>query len=297
MTYSGSYWNGYLDETNFGGGAGGAIYTPTEPANSAALTSQNHPFNEEADVPVKEYNQEALEAAGQGKSEKTTFTNETTVLQGLKHQYVQNYDWIAKAISGTSGAIPTDTWCEVYYDGQRYKAAYGCYMGEYSLTIDKRSWPKEDITYNAWDVLDVATPGNFSTPVDWDKVNAPKIYHDWAVTIDGTALTEFSTATLTVTPEYTEPTAGVELHNFPYMIKHDWTLDFSCYEYLSVLEDLETSTANLFPVVISGWGQTLTLTNMKIQKDSLNIKTMPEKGQKVYSAIVEIGGNSTATLA
>ena len=102
--HSENYWNGRVEEDNFGGGDAGAPYAETEPANTAALTAQNMPLNEKQINPVKEYAQVAQDAAGQTKSEKRTITGDTTVLDSEKHQYTQNTTWAEKAfIDGEHG--------------------------------------------------------------------------------------------------------------------------------------------------------------------------------------------------
>lgn len=282
------------------GEASGLVYVGLEPADTAALTSQSMPFNETQIFPVKEYAQTAFEAAGQGKSTKQTFTVDTRILDGEKHQFVQNSIWMMRATTDdiTAGAIPSGSWCEVYYDGQRYRGAYGCYGTSYTLSIPTPSAdnaPKEDIIYKSYNVKTV-TDGNFSSAKAW-LGTAPKEHFDFGITIGDDTLLDWTNAVLTVEKEYTEKAAGEELHKYPYLMKHNWTLEVTTYDYPAVIDDLETSGASLVSVVITGWdSKTLTLTNMKVQPESVNIREVPEKGMKEYSFMMEIGGASTAVV-
>ena len=302
VTHSEDYWNGYDEETNFGGGVAGIAYAATEAANTAALTEQSQPMNETQIIPVLEFQQTAFESAGQGKSTKQTFTVDTRVLEGEKHQFVQDVIWITRAIAGTAGAVPVSSWCEVYKDGQRLRSAYGCHDTQYVLNIPTPSPdapPKESITYNSYIVKDTVTPANFATAKAW-LTTAPKEHFDFRIALAGTDLSDWTDATLTITKEYTEKTAGQAYHKYPYLQKHSWELTISTYDYPGVLLDLETSAANLFEVEIAfdtpTDANTLELTEMKIQPDSINIKEVPEKGMKLYTFTIEIGGASIATF-
>ena len=295
ITKSEDYWKGYDDETNFAGGVAGIAYAETEPANTAALTSQSFPTNETQEYPALEYDQQALEAAGQKMQVKNTFTVDKTFTPGKMIQYVQDNLWITKAMAGTSGAVPVGSWCEVFKDGQRIRAAYGCYDTLYTLELSKTEAPKETIEYKSYDVKDTGTPANFSDAKVW-LTTALKKHSDFTVTVDGGTVVDFDTLKLTITKEYTEKQSGEELHKYPYLQKQFWEVELSTFNYDSDhFLDLETSAADIFPLTIAGWGQTLTLVNMKIKKDSLNIKEVPEKGLKLYSCTFEIGGDSSGS--
>ena len=298
--YSGKMWRGKYDETNFAGGKDGAAYAETEPT-LANLKAMNYTFNETQELPVAEYNQEAMEAAGQNASTKQTFTTDKTILPGKMVQVVQNADWLEKAIGAGNGSddglVPQNSWCEVNYDGKRVKAAYGCYTKTYTLDVPKpKDLPKETVEYDVYDVETVGTPANFSTANVWLTTAAIK-HSAFTVTINTVDLLDFESLKLIVTNEYTEKQGGEELHKYPRLSKQSWEVEISTYDYVASLDDLETSAADLFTIVIVGWdGSTVTLTNMKIKPESVNIKEIPEKGMKLYSATYEIGGASTAAI-
>ena len=408
--YSGKMWRGKYDETNFAGGKEGAAYAEIEPA-LADLKAMNYTFNETQELPVAEYNQEAMEAGGQNASTKQTFTTDKTILPGKMVQVVQNADWLEKAIGAGNGSddglVPQNSWCEVNCDGKRVKAAYGCYTKTYTLDVPKpKDLPKETVEYDAYNAKTVGTPTNFATAVAWDTTAAKK-HSDFSVIIDaayqvvdvggaktittdtGLAATtvysfkinvaaggeleysittgatvlysevialmnaeltavdavftlvggnlrcigatsialaagetgtnlfatlddyididtavagkaqleDFESLKLTITNEYNEKQGGEELHKYPRLTKQSWEVEISAYTFSASLEDLETSAAHLIAIMlIGGWGKNLTLTEMKIKPESVNIKEIPEKGMKMYSATYEIGGASTAIV-
>ena len=301
MTHSKDYWNGYVDETNYAGGDGGATYAETEPANTAALTSQNYPFNESQDFPSIEYKQEAVKAPGQNADVVKTFTSGLDILVGKKVQYVQNATWIGKAVGykDNEGELPTGSWCEVFKDGQRIRAAYGCYLTNYQLTWDGPSFPKETVDYRAYNVKST-TEANFATAKSWDST-AVKIHKDITLTVDGTTY-ETKNGTLTIVPKFIEPDnrqSGAFYHKFPYFTEFEKIeVEFGLYAYDSDhFVDLETETADLFSITLAVWGQTLTLSNMKLKNETINIRTMPEKGMKPYTGTFEMGGDVNPTLA
>jgi hypothetical protein len=155
--------------------------------------------------------------------------------------------------------------------------------------------------YTVYNVKDVGTPGNFSDAKVWDTT-APKEHFDFRVAVDGTDLNDWENVVISTNLEYTEKPAGQELHKYPYLQKQDWTVEISTYDYAGVLDDLETESASLIEFecdvdYIDNAGTTvLEFTNMKIQPDSVNIKEVPEKGMKLYTFTLEIGGNSVVAL-
>jgi hypothetical protein len=303
VTHSNTYWNGRLTETNYAGGSAGAAYAKTEPANTAALTSQNYPFNETQTFPVLEYDQEAVEAAGQPADVKQTFTKSATILPGKKAQYLQLDDWIDWIIAqkDNEGGLPATSWCEVYKDGQRLRAVYGCYMTQYTLSWDGAGWPKEEIEYNAYEVIDVVTGANFSTAKAWDTT-APSTHKSMVLTIDSVEY-EVKSLSMPVTLKYVSPDnkqSSDYFHKFPYFEKFEtWELAFEIYAYDSDhFLDLETVAADLFTITLAGFAaKTLTLNQMKVKKDTLNIKDVPEKGMKLYAGTFEIGGDLNPSTA
>lgn len=303
VSHAKDYWNGYLTETNYAGGSAGAAYAKTEPANTAALTAQNYPFNEAQPFPVLEYDQEAVEAAGQAADVKQTFTRTANILDGKKIQFLQNATWIDWIIDqkDNEGGLPDASWCEIYKDGQRLRAAYGCYMTNYVLSWDGAGWPKEEFDYKAYEVIDVVTGANFSTAKTW-ATTAPSTHKSMVLTVDSVTY-EVKSLTMTVPLVYIEPDSkqsGTFFHKFPYFSKFEnWDIEFEVYAYDSDhFLDLETETADLFVITLAGFGaKTLTLNNMKVKKDTLNIKDMPEKGLKLYSGTFEMGGDLNPTTA
>ena len=215
-----------------------------------------------------------------------------------------DYVAILAAVDGTllaSGEVPVKSWCEVIQDGQRFKGAYGSYDLTYALNIPKPNKngdnpPKEDITFDTYNVKDIATPANFATPKDWSAV-ASKEHFDFKIYLDGVALTNWEDAVLNEEKIYSEKSASHELHKYPLLGTHFWTIDITTYDYPSIIEDLETSAAHLFSIQIDGLGKSVVLTEMKVQPKSVNIREVPEKGIKEYSFTIEIGGKSTAVVA
>lgn len=296
-TKSDDYWIGYDDETNYAGGVAGAAYAETEPANTAALTSWNYPMNEEQDVPAIEYIHEAKEAAGQAMTTKQTFIVDETILPGKSVHFVQNATWIDKAIAGTMGAVPTDSWCQVYKDGQRLRYAYGCYTTTYTLELSKTTDPKETVEYGCYEVK-TGTDGNFGTAKAWDTT-AEKKHSDFTVTIDGVPLNDYDTLKITITKTYTEKQAGQLLHKYPYLVGINIEIEIGTFDYDSDhFLDLESSTADLFTITVTGFGaKTLSATNMKVKNGTLNINKVPAKGLKTYSCTFEIGGACVLSTA
>lgn len=100
-THSKNYWKGYVNENAgaLGGGANGAVYAETEPANTAALTSASFWTNKTQKFPRKEYLQEKKKGAGMDSSEGTTFTEQTKIIPGEVEQYMQSSVWLTKSVA------------------------------------------------------------------------------------------------------------------------------------------------------------------------------------------------------
>ena len=295
--YSEEYWKGRFTETNFGGGSAGAAYAKTEPANTAALTSLNYPENETQENPTKEYIHESKEAAGQGVDTVQTFTTDETITDGKMIQAFQTPYYLEAAVDDDGGDLPANSWCEVFPDGNELKAAYGCYVKELSLTFPKApDLIKEEVTYGAYDVIDVVTDANFSTAKAWDSTNKPGCTA--SITIDTVLLNHYQDATLTISKEFREKGAGCGLHKYPYLVKRTIELEVNSDEYIKELKDLEVSTVTPFTIVIvityAATTRTLTLTNMRTKES--NIREIPSKGMKTNSITFEIGGVTTAVI-
>ena len=294
INYSEDYWKGLLDETNFGGGSAGAAYAESEPANTTALTSYNYPFNETQENPTKEYIHEARESAGQAVATKDTFVTDTTITGGKIVQLFQSDYFLVAALSDAGGALPSTSWCEVFNDGDELKAAYGCYVKEEKITFPKApELIKEEISYNAYDVIDVATDDNFTSAKAWDTTNKPAC--TTSISIDGVTLISYAEGSLSIVKEFSEKPAGCGLHKYPYLQKKTIEVTVSSEQYISELKDLGSDTTNLFPIVMvisyAGTSKTLTLNNMKVKES--NINEIPEKGTKENSITFEVGGAFT----
>lgn len=309
-THSKDYWRAIRHEDYYAGMA--ANYDEAEPANTAALSSDNWPVNENQKYPVAEYIQVAHEAAGQKGDEKKTFTKDLMVKPGTKKHRVQNTTWIDKAVAFNEkdGVLPDETgaslgadlgsWTEVFKRGANagYKGAYGCYIQTYVLNLASNDYPTEEITYGAFNVKNI-TDANFSTPKDWSGATL-KIHKDFTVTIDGNPAAEIVALTLTINLTFTsedKKAAGSYYHKHPRFEKYEITVDVTLRDYHTVLIDTETEAANLMTITIAGWGKTLTLGEMKLQDGSGNVSEVPEKGMKEYKGIFEIGGDCSPATA
>jgi hypothetical protein len=196
----------------------------------------------------------------------------------------------------TAGTVPNNSWTEINYDGAKYRGAYGCYVTEYKLILNKTDTPKEEIIYPAVNVKTV-TDANLDVAVHPNYSEVAKKHSDFTVNCQA-ALEDWESITLTITCKYTEKGGGVELHKYPKLIKVDWEIEVSTYDYNSTLLGYtESATESLFTCTIAGWGKTLTLTNMHVKPESTNEKEVPEKGMKLYTYTCEIGGKSVASLA
>ncbi|MFA5349505.1 MAG: hypothetical protein WC309_04035 [Candidatus Paceibacterota bacterium] len=312
MTHSKSYWRGYLDETNFGGGSAGAAYAKTEPANTAALSSLPQPFNEVNVMPTAVYEQVAMESAGQPGDSKTTFTTDKTIVDGKLSQIMNGIVFLGHALStiidDDEGSIPKSSWCEINYDGQRLKSAYGCYIKDHTISVPKPTdLPKETVAYSAFDVIDVVTGANFATAKAWG--GTPYRHKDFAFYIDGSVLTDWDSAEIAVKNEWTDKQAGNFLNYYPRLKKTDITLSLSSFNYLGCLDDGETETADLFDIFVAIGSPLITtesgsdastdtiiyVTNGSADNDAYNGKFMIIEGQ-VREIDAYVGATKAATL-
>jgi len=302
VTHTKGVWWEYYPETNFAGGPAGAAYATTAPSGAAELTPCNYPFNEEQTMPMAEYIQEAVEAPGQDISTKVPFTKGLKIISGKLVQYMQNGTWldwalgIAPAESG-GGALPK-TFLLHYDNGQAEYTAYGCYITEYKLTFAKDDYIKENITFMAYDVqAEAVTPD----AAPFDNTTAVGNFEDigtTTITIDGVAITDLESGSVTVTNSYVEkPSAGSYFHKYPYLLKRDVEIEmeFMTYEGDHLL-DMLGEAADPCTIVFTPLGKAnFQATNMKPKPESVNINTIPEKGMKKYKVTFEIGGASAFT--
>ena len=298
-----SYWWKYLAETNIAGGDAGIAYATTVPAADTNLVKCSHPFNEEQTMPMAEYIQEALEAAGQDISTKQTFTKGVKIIPGKLVQYMHDgiwLDWalgIAPAGNGGGGLPKTFALHYSVNDGTTEYTAYGCYITEYKLSAAKGDYIKEEITFPAYDV-------QAEVVAETDQAflaTAIKNFEDvgtTTITIDGTVITDLQNVSVTVTNTFTEgPTPGSFFHKLPYLLKRDVEIEMEFYTYASdPLLDMLIETAALSTIVFTSLGAVnFEATNMKPKPESVNINTVPEKGMKAYKVVFEIGGASAFT--
>jgi len=296
------WWEYYL-ETNFGGGPAGAAYATVAPSGAAELLPCNAPLNEEQVMPMLEYIHEAVEMAGQDISTKTVFTKGAKAIPGKITQYMQNSVWLDMAagiapVGNGGGALPK-TFLFHYDNLVNQYTAYGCYITKYTLSGSKgANYLTEVIEFTPYDVVDEDVAADVAP---FDLTTAPANFEDvgtTTITIDGDAITDLISFTLTITPTYTEgPMGGSYFHKFPYLIKRDIELEMEWLTYDAHLDDLLNEThIDPIDIVFTPMGYcNLSLTNMKIQPETSNINTVPEKGMKTYSCTFEIGGATVIT--
>jgi len=309
-----SFWRAYVEENNGGAtwyfGAGAASTTDhsaTEPANSAALTADNAPFNVKQNSPWHESLQIAEEMAGQSGSTKHTFISGKDGYDGKRIQYVQNATWIDRVIAlhTNEGLLPRKSWAEVFYASIGLYAAYGNFITKYvldcpSISLGDKAYLKEEIDYRAYLVKAIATPANFANAVAW-ATTAPYLTKDVVMTYDGVDY-KIDSLKLTIVPVYAKGVgAGALEQKWPYFTKFESIeVEFvsQWYDSEHASDLLATVTTNLLnTLTITGWGKTLTLAEMKLKNKSLNIHEMPEKGEKQFSGTFEMGGATAPAIA
>ena len=297
-THSSAMGRQYADEVVYGGGVGaGTIAIPVSPATIGDTTPCLYPFLETQEFPKVDFQQVAMEAAGQDITTKQTFTVDKLTTPGKMVQTIQNDVWIDYTLDGTAGAIPTvnGSWCEVFTDGQQQQIAYGCHVVDYTVEIPKPSptdLPKETVVYNAYNVLDSALAGVFA----W-TAGAVKRHNDVTLNVGGEAVSNYESCKINIIKTYTEKQAGTELNTLPYLNTKDWSFEITTYDYLGSFNDKQTEAVNLISIIVTGlYSVPLTYTNMKLKE--VNVKEMPgEKGLMKYTAVYEIGGVSTLLKA
>ena len=302
VTHTKGAWWEYYPETNFAGGPGGALYATTAPSGAAELTPINYPFNEEQTFPMAEYIHEAVEAPGQDITTKQVFTKGLKIVPGKLIHYMQNSTWMDRALgidpAETGGGTLPKTFLLHYATGDNEFTAYGCYITEYKVSASKGEYIKEEVSFMAYDVQDEdvtadAAPFDTSTAVaNYEDVGSTTI------TIDGIAIVDLESATITVTNTYVEgPHGGSYFHKYPYLIKRDVEIEMEFLTYASDhLTDMLSETADLSTIVFTPFGKcNFSATNMKPKPESVNINTVPEKGMKKYKITFEIGGASVFT--
>ena len=302
VTHTKGFWWEYYPETNFAGGPAGVAYATTAPSGAGELTPCNHPFNEEQTMPMAEYIQEAVEAAGQDISTKTVFTKGLKIIPGKLVQYMQNAAWIDRALgidpAETGGGALPKTFLLHYDNANVEYTAYGCYITVYKISGGPGDYLKEEIEFPCYDVQAEVVGGD---AVPFDVSTAVSNFEDvgtTTITIDGVAITDLGPFTITVTNTYVETgPPGSYFHKYPYLIKRDVEieLEFMTYEGDHIL-DMLAETADPCTIVFTPLGKVnFSATNMKPKPESVNINTVPEKGMMKYKATFEIGGASAFT--
>jgi len=294
------YWRAYVNETNYAGGDAGAAYAETEPANVAALTSDNTPMNVEQAYPDQEYLQPTERPAGLAGDVVQTFTTGILIKPAKKIQWVQNSTWIDKMVAykDNEAALPVGSWCEVFETGTGTYAAYGGFMTTYILSIPEgnAAKPQEEIDYKYYSSK-TATAGNFTSKA-WDTTT-PKIKKDFTLTVDSVDY-KFKTLTLTIVALFEEDPGSSQYQNkYPYFIGYESIeIEFTTREYDSDhMLDFKAEAFDPCTITIAGWGKTLTLNNMKPKNDTMNVFVQPESGNKMYSGIFEMGGDTNPSTA
>lgn len=291
--HSKSFWRAYVNEDNFGGGDGGAAYAETEPADSDALTADNYPINTVQSYVKKEYIHEAERVAGQSGDVVKTLTTGINIIPGKRIHRLQNATWIDRVIAykDNEGAVPVGSWCEIFEKGDDLKAAYGCYITNYSMSVGagNAALPQEEIEYRAYNVKDAA---NSFTIKPWSETT-PKRKKDVVLTIGGTDFLVKS-INLSIVPIWSEdPGSGQDEHKFVLFEGYESIeVEFTTEKFQTDMTDLESETATLHTVNITGFGEkTLTLNEMKFKNESINDFEQPESGLKIYSGTLEMGGD------
>lgn len=282
------YWMADLAETHYAGGLAGAAYAETQPTAIGELTAIPYQFNETTKPPRVEYIQEAIKAASQAAATVITQTKDLKVIPGMRKQYVTGSTWIDRAIAGTEGALPA-SWATTYHDMQRLRFASGCYLQKYVFHTKSGEWPYEEITYGAYNVKAATYAGakkDFS-------LTGLKVHKDFTFTVAGTAIDDLKELTLTITKKFIsdeEKNSSAYYHKYPYFDQFDEiSVEAIHTDYIASILDLETETPTMRALTIAGWGKTLTLSNMKLKNESIDLD-IPEKGIKRYKTVWEMGG-------
>lgn len=303
VTHTKGAWWEYYAETNYAGGPAGAAYATTAPSGAAELTPCNLPYNEMQTMPQIGYDHEALDAAGLDISTKIAATKGMTTKPGKLVQYMQNGVWLDYAlgispVESGGGALPPSFLLH-WDNGNVEYTAYGCYITKYTLTATPKSFIKEELEFDSYDVQAEVVEGD--TPwYSTDTILNFKHIGTTTITIDGTAITDVQSVKVTVTNSYHPPDkkqAGSYFHKFPFLLKRDVEieLEFLSYEGDHILDEL-TEAADPCTIVFTPLGgANFSATNMQVKKGSTNIHEVPEKGLWSYKATFEIGGAAVFT--
>lgn len=297
MPSSALFWHAYDDETNFGGGTGGADYAKTA-SGQGDLNAAPYPYDESQHYPSLKYHHESKKAVGQGLHARQVIVTGPYIDPGKRIQHLQDAVWLSYAISGTINAVPDGagkSWTEIFKEGARYFQAFGCFMTEYTLTIQRGKPDREEFEYYAFDVSSSEYAGAqvaFNT-------GAAKSEANHVITYDGVTLSNVTKCVIHIKRTYTglENLVATQM-KYPKLADIHVTvdIDFEDDEADHMYDVESSSAADPGTFAVTGIGaSTFQATYMAVTES--NQFEVPVPGLKENHLKLEVSGASAVTCA
>jgi hypothetical protein len=177
--------------------------------------------------------------------------------------------------------------------------AYGCYVTKYKVSTKKRDWMFEEVTF-AFDHV-VATASVAVVPF---LTQAPFVYANAAQPDLGAASVDTEEESIEITNTYADnELIGSYYGHVPILMNRDVKCEFTGKSDINAkVATAYTAAIVPFTVVMgnvvnaAGTAKDITITNMMLDPEASDFKTLPERDLVKYKFVLTQGGLSVITV-